>query len=174
MTKKSWEEHEANFNYYTNGLHHFPEDKLHVQPTPESWSAGQIINHLIKGTQGFHLNMVRMCLEDVDHGSGEKKERGTKLFEVGSFPPVKIHVPPSPTYTPAQAVSKEELVEGLKTTRELVHAAFNQLAQNPPSGYHEHGAFGELNAYEWMDLIEMHMRHHRTQWEERVKLLAHV
>lgn len=174
MTTKTWEEHEANFTFYLDGLRTFPEEKLNVQPTPESWSAGQIINHLINGTQRFHLNMIRMCLEDVDHGTGDKKERGIKLFENGSFPPIKIQVPPSPTYTPPQATSKNDLMDGLQQTRNLVKSAFDSLASLPASGYQEHGAFGELNAYEWMDLIEMHMRHHRTQWNERIELLAHV
>ncbi|MFC5449827.1 DinB family protein [Paenibacillus aestuarii] len=144
-------------------------EQLIKKPNEEEWSIGQMYMHLIQSAQFMHLHNVDQCLagsEATLNAMEEKTESGKEVFELGSFPPVRIRVPASPQYTPKQPESKEQLIEGF-------HGVVERMKRTEPglSIVLEcqkkilHPRFGALNANEWFLLIEMHYRHHLLQLE---------
>ncbi|MNN32961.1 DinB superfamily protein [compost metagenome] len=101
----------------------------------------------------------------------EKTKEGTEIFNQGSFPPIRVHVPPSPQYTPTQPESKEQLIQGLNTVIDRMKEIMPQLEQAPIRNTVPHPRFGPLNSKEWFLLIEMHYRHHLLQMERLEKFL---
>ncbi|USG65588.1 DinB family protein [Brevibacillus ruminantium] len=100
-----------------------------------------------------------------------KTEAGAGIFALGSFPPVRISVPPSPQYTPPQPESKEQLSTGLRQVVTKMHELEPLLAEISPACREPHPRFGHLNATEWFILVEMHFRHHLRQKERLEALL---
>ncbi|UQZ37424.1 hypothetical protein C2I18_07775 [Paenibacillus sp. PK3_47] len=155
--------------HYARGLNSLTPEQLKQREDGE-WSLGQMYVHLIQSALHMHLRNAEGCL--TGSGSGEpsagKTPAGITAFAQGEFPPVRIRVPDSPQYTPAQPESKEELAEGLsRVSREMKNMA-GRLLETKSSGVIVHPGFGELDAAEWYRLVEMHYRHHLRQ-EERLR-----
>ena len=88
-------------------LDQYSLEDLHKKPDEASWSIGQVYNHLIKSTLGFHLKQAEQCLQSDEHASESKNFRGFLVYNViKRFPPVKVKVPPSEHYTPGQPESR--------------------------------------------------------------------
>lgn len=160
---------------YLNELGHLELEELHIKPNEEEWSIGQMYMHLIQSAQYMHLRNVDQCLagnETAVESPGEKTERGKTVFELGSFPPVRIRIPASPQYTPQQPTSKEQLVEGLQGVVERMKRTEPVVRQADSSITIPHPGFGALNAKEWFLLVEMHYRHHLLQLDRLKKELS--
>ncbi len=141
---------EHTVNGYIQKLEQVSMEQLLWKPTPDEWSLGQMIVHLIQSAQAMQLANVRRCLvlekqlvdELATQTSGKDTEatqadaniaqpqyvaktaQGEALFQYGSFPQERIQVPPSPQYTPLQPDHKEQLVEGLQETlRQMMEVA---------------------------------------------------
>ncbi|MFP4976497.1 DinB family protein [Paenibacillus sp. CN-4] len=154
---------------YIRGLETVTPDQLKQREDGE-WSLGQMYVHLIQSALHMHLRNADSCLTGSGGGelSAGKTPRGVTAFEQGEFPPVRIRVPDSPQYTPAQPESKEELAEGLSRVSRAMEDMSNRLLESESSRVIAHPGFGELNAAEWYRLVEMHYRHHLRQ-EERLR-----
>lgn len=188
-TKETLRRFEDTVNGYIQELEGFSLEQLLWKPAEDEWSLGQMYMHLILSSQFMQLRNAELCLAPngapVDSPAG-KTEQGEQLFKAGSFPPVRIQVPPSPQYTPPQPDSKEQIAGGLRdTVRRMTEiepklaAAFDPavqamsepdksaafaLAHNTVA----HPRLGGLNALEWFQLIEMHYRHHLLQKQRLV------
>jgi hypothetical protein len=81
---------------------------------------------------------------------------------------VRVHVPPSPQYTPGQPESKDQLVQGLNVVMQKMKEIEPTIENAPLQNTVSHPRLGALNAKEWFMLIEMHYRHHLLQ-KERLK-----
>jgi len=165
-TRESLHKFEETANHYRQELDHFSLEQLTRQPSENEWSLGQMIQHLINSALYMQLRNVELCMtangNDADPAA-VKTEAGMALFEQGSFPPVRIQVPPSPQYTPEQPASKEHLVQGLNMVIQRMREVEPTLDQVYPSHTVAHPRFGAMNATEWYLLIEMHYRHHLLQ-----------
>lgn len=151
---------------YLTELDNFDKEQLTRKANDEEWSIGQMYMHLIQSAQFMHLHNVDQCLaggEAAVDAMEEKTEMGRKVFEQGSFPPIRIQVPASPHYTPKQPESKEQLIEGLGDVVERMKRTEANLCKKTASKKIVHPGFGALNAKEWFLLIEMHYRHHLLQ-----------
>jgi hypothetical protein len=116
----------------------------------------------------MQLGNIEKCrIQTIDSALavGDKTEAGEAISAQGSFPPMRIHVPPSPQYTPQQPANKEQLVDGLNNVMKRMKEVEPSLDDISPSHKVEHPRFGALNAKEWFTLIEMHFRHHLHQME---------
>lgn len=154
-------------------LNKYTDEQFARKPSETQWSIGQVYYHLVVGTRNFHL---RACKRGLEH-RGEVTEGGKTLagkivFLLGSFLPVKIHVPPSPEYTPKQPESRAEMREGLLKLIETMRALAPQIDHASPVQKWKHPALGMLNAVEWYRLIEIHFRHHLRQKARLDKFLA--
>jgi DinB superfamily len=150
---------------WMNSLDSYSEEQLYKKPSELEWSIGQVYVHLLKSSQFFHLAQVKKCLESDENSKESKKMPGKISFFLGSFPPIKIKVPPSPQYTPSQPTSRQELKDlyiSLKKDMDEMAKAVNSTNK---SGKTEHPAFGFCNAKEWYQMVEMHFRHHLRQKE---------
>lgn len=159
---------EQSVHGYLHELEGFSMEQLKHQPSESDWSLGQMYQHLINSALYMQLPNIERCMTEIDDSipsTGVKTKEGEAIFEQGSFPPIRIQVPPSPQYTPKQPESKEELIQGL-------HAVIHRMKQVAPTldmankqNTVAHPRFGMLNANEWFLLIEMHYRHHLLQMD---------
>lgn len=157
---------EKTANHYLMELDTFSMEQLLRQPAEGEWSLGQMVQHLIQSALYMQLRNIDQCLAGNGQAAGKEVEMtpdGKAVFAEGSFPPVRVHVPPSPQYTPVQPESKEQLIQGLNTVIERMRETLPKLAQAPEHSTAPHPRFGPLSGAEWYLLIEMHYRHHLLQ-----------
>ncbi|RCX23748.1 DinB family protein [Fontibacillus phaseoli] len=167
-TAEALQEFKATVEGYLSELENFDMERLLIKTAEEEWSIGQMYMHLIQSAQFMHLDYVDRCLAGSEATlalKDEKTEQGKAVFELGSFPPIRIRVPASPQYTPKQPESKEQLTEGLHRIVKRMERTEAELSQAPEENKILHPGFGALNAKEWFLLIEMHYRHHLLQLE---------
>ena len=152
--------------YYLHELDGFTMEQLIQQPNEGEWSIGQMYQHFNNSALYMQLRNIEHCMtqsEDSMVSPMGKTKEGAAIFEEGSLPPVRIHVPPSPQYTPEQPVSKEQLILGLNTVIHQMKAIEPTLEKASERITAPHPKFGGLHAKEWFLLIEMHYRHHLLQ-----------
>lgn len=90
--------------------------------------------------------------------------KGVVAYRIlGSFPPIKVKVPPSDFYTPKHPSSKQEILDGLSLVKRKMGEMCLILDKTKKQGKTPHPAFSFLNGNEWFKLIEMHFRHHLRQ-----------
>jgi hypothetical protein len=153
-------------NHYLQELDGFSMKQLKRQPSENEWSIGQMYLHLINASLYMHIRNVDRCMTQIEDSvvsKGEKTEAGQAVFDQGSFPPVRIHVPPSPQYTPGQPENKDQMVQGLKAVMQQMNEIEPNIEKALIHNTVSHPRFGALNAKEWFMLIEMHYRHHLLQ-----------
>jgi hypothetical protein len=149
---------------WLNSLSHYSEEQFAKKPNADSWSIGQVYNHLIVSARLFHLQQIAQCLEgkQTEYNMG-KNFPGKITFFLGSFPPMRIKVPPSITYTPKQPPNIEAMKMGLEKLIKIMRETEQKLSSASEMPKTVHPAFGFLNAREWFHMIEMHFRHHLRQ-----------
>ncbi|WP_405156938.1 DinB family protein [Paenibacillus sp. FSL K6-0108] len=169
---------EITLERYMQELEQMSDDQLSYKPSEVEWSVGQMYQHLIQSALKMHLANALTCISadeetgtKTDHG---KTEAGEAVFAQASFPPIRIHVPASPEYTPLQSDGRESIIQGLSVVREEMRRMEVLLKGTTRKSTLPHPRFGGLNAEEWFVLVEMHYRHHflqlerlNTAWEER-------
>jgi len=154
---------------WESGLGKYSDEQFAKKPSPESWSIGQIYGHLVFGALNYHIKQIEQCISN-DANQKEKKTLPVRLiFSINSFPPVRVKVPPSPTYTPIQPDSKEKLKAGIHLLQKKLQDLSGEIDNAIHFGKTKHPAFGYLGAKEWYQLIIMHFRHHRRQ-KKRIDL----
>ncbi|MCF2944432.1 DinB family protein [Paenibacillus tarimensis] len=165
-TKEALQRFEETAAYYIRELDQFSMEQLKKTPIENEWSLGQMFQHLINSALHMQLRSIEQCLassQETDVSPAEKTEMGVSLFAQGSFPPIRIQVPPSAQYTPQQPESKEQLVQQLHTIIQRMKDVEPALEQASKQYTVSHPRFGELCAEEWFRLVEMHFRHHLLQ-----------
>ncbi|WP_456288759.1 DinB family protein [Paenibacillus sp. AK002] len=174
-TKEALQRLEETVKVYVQELDGFSEEQLRYKPAEDEWSIGQMYQHLIQSAQYMHLRNIDQCLKmngDAAASPAGKTEQGAAIFEQGSFPPIRIQVPPSPQYTPEQPESKEQLVQGMNTVLHRMKETEPMLGEASLKHTVSHPRFGGLHAQEWFLLIEMHYRHHIRQLNRLKQALA--
>ncbi|MED1664818.1 DinB family protein [Brevibacillus laterosporus] len=162
---------------YLDELEKMDLQELTQKPADDEWSLGQMYLHLIHSALTMQLQNIKVCHEQQEGAvlvSGEKTEAGIQVFAQGSFPPIKIHVPPTKQYTPPQPTTKEELVLGLKNVLDRMRKWGEVIEEIPSHLKMLHPALGALNAQEWYALVEMHYRHHLLQKERLQAFLSQM
>lgn len=163
-TKKVLAETLKGIEIWEKEVEKYDFEKLLKKPSSDSWSLGQVYVHLINATLHFHLMQIEICLKSDSNQSEKKNFKGFMTYKIlGSFPPVKIKVPDSETYTPKQPVSKAQIIEGLAAVKVAVKNTQPLIEKATSNGKVAHPGLSFLNAAEWFQLIEMHFRHHLRQ-----------
>ncbi|SDD78411.1 DinB superfamily protein [Paenibacillus sp. UNCCL117] len=166
---------EETTKYYIQRLETFSMEQLLCKPDEEEWSIGQMYMHLIGASRHMHIRNIELCLDPEGSpltGEGEKSEAGQAVFQQGSFPPIRIRVPASPAYTPAQPERKEQLAQGLEQVLERMRELQPLVGPSAARYTVDHPRFGGLNAGEWFRLVEMHYRHHLLQLDRLTANMA--
>ncbi|AOZ94541.1 hypothetical protein PNBC_11330 [Paenibacillus crassostreae] len=165
-TKEALQRFEETAIYYIHELDQFNLDQLKQKPSDNEWSIGQMVQHLISSALYMQLRNLDQCLvpnEELKVPQALKSEVGATVFGQGSFPPIRIQVPPSAQYTPEQPENKEQLIQGLHTVIQRMKEIEPILVQASKENTMPHPSFGGLCAEEWFLLVEMHYRHHLLQ-----------
>ncbi len=173
-TKEVLQKFEEVAEQYIRELEGLRLEQLTYKPSETVWSIGQMYMHLIQSAIYMQLRNLEACrtANNANIGGGEKNAQGVAVFSQGSFPPIKIQVPPSKEYTPQQPESKEQLVNGIRQVIQQMREIEPTIASIPADSTTLHPAFGALNATEWFALVEMHYRHHLRQLAELKEILA--
>ncbi len=165
-TKLALQRFEVTATHYIHELDQFSLEQLRQKQIDNEWSIGQMLQHLISSALYMQLRNIDQCLmpsQDPMVPRTEKTEVGVAIFSQGSFPPIRIHVPPSSQYTPEQPESKEQLIQGLQTVIQRMKEIEPTLEKVSKQNTVSHPRFGGLCAEEWFLLVEMHYRHHLLQ-----------
>ncbi|WP_400164498.1 DinB family protein [Brevibacillus sp. TJ4] len=173
-TKEALQRFEETAGYYLRELDQFSLEQLQQKPNDQDWSIGQMFQHLINSALFMQIRNIDQLLMPPQDGPGrreEKTEMGSAVFSQGSFPPIRIQVPPSPHYTPEQPESKEQLIDGLRAVMQRMKEIEPVLGQASKHCTVNHPSFGGLCAEEWFLLVEMHYRHHLTQLDRLKRAL---
>lgn len=154
-------------NQYFNSLDNYSDEQFFFKKDEETWSLGQMYEHLTVSSQFFFLANCVRCLEKrKGQEGGEKNEFGKKLFIKGSFPPVKLKIPDAIRGPEPVAKTREEYRSILKKilvdSQNLIEAVSNDDGSYKALQV----AMGWLDAKEWYYLHEMHYRHHLRQKTE--------
>ncbi len=161
---------------WEKALEGYQAEHLKIKAEQGGWTLGQLYNHLIGSALNFHIKEMEKCLASEEGRNRTKNVKGFMSFNIlHGFPPVKISVPPSEEYTPAEEENPGELANGLKQVRGGMEQMAVLLKEKKKSGKTAHPALGYLNACEWFRLVEMHYRHHLRQketFDEVIKLKA--
>lgn len=149
---------------YRDRLDACSPEQLHRNFEGKAWTLGQLYDHIIQvGLE--YLENAEACMNETEGEHREKTEAGEVLFKLGGFPPVKIKLPDAWDH-PAADLGKEELKEGLERLKEKALDWKEKANAVPPGQKVLHGGYGWLNAKEWVELVEMHSRHHVPQFDE--------
>ncbi|WP_429371785.1 DinB family protein [Paenibacillus sp. DS2015] len=165
-TKEALQRFEETAIHYIHELDPFNLEQLKQKPSENDWSIGEMVQHLISSALYMQLRNLEQCLvpsQDSLVTLAEKTETGVAIFAQGRFPPIRIHVPPSPQYSPEQPESKEQLIQGLQTVIQRMKEIEPTLEKASKQNTVSHPSFGRLCAEEWFLLVEMHYRHHLLQ-----------
>jgi len=134
---------------------------LWAKPTPGSWSIGQMYMHLIQDT-GFYLDQLGACLTTDEHAHESASAFVLTMLRNNEFPDTIIEGHPANATIP-QPESKTQLFTGLGQIRQQANALASQMATAGFKGKSLHPGFRYLTADEWLQLAEMHLRHHFRQ-----------
>lgn len=145
---------------YRERLNRCSPEQLSYRSGNIAWSLGQMYDHVIEVSREYLVN-AEACMNSGTMQPQGKTEAGEILFSLGGFPPVKIKLPDE-LDSPAM-LRKEDLVDGLNEIRRLVIEWQGKVEAADPCAKVKHDGFGWLNAKEWLELVEMHFRHHLRQ-----------
>ncbi|MHC4974480.1 MAG: DinB family protein [Planctomycetota bacterium] len=158
---------EKTYAVWRDALEKTDDQNYERAPAAGGWTLGQISDHVTLVSSAF-LDAV----EALARGEGEER-RGSFLATLmcgvfGSFPPVRLKVPgnlpdevkraANPDSLP-KAEALERFAVVMRRTRDLCEA----VAAAPRGLRMQHPAAGWVNARQWYQLSEMHMRHHLRQ-----------
>lgn len=160
-------------NQYINSLDDYSDEQFFFKSNDETWSLGQMYEHLTVSSQFFFLANCVRCLEKrKGQEGGEKNEFGEKLFIKGSFPPVKLKIPDAIRGPEPVAKTREEYKSILKKILTDSQNLIEAVSNDDGSYKALQVAMGWLDAKEWYYLHEMHYRHHLRQKTELESLSA--
>ncbi len=166
QAKPIYQDIEALIKGYLQKLAIYTNVQFEQKTSPETWSLGQMYEHLITSSSFFRYQ-IKLCLsQQKGQLGGEKNSTGENMYQYGSFPPIKIKIPeawkgPEPSAKPKEAYHAL-LQKELDSLCELV-----DIIQDDAGEYKTmHAVCGMLNALEWFKMAEMHLKHHLTQAKE--------
>lgn len=149
--------------YLNQELKNYPEEKFQYKNDEETWSLGQMYQHMYTASTFFMYSASNCLRQRKGSTEGEKTPAGIGLYQRNGFPDIEIKQPKAWTKGAPEAKSKEETTqqwqELLPKLKELAEA----VLKDDGNYKNMHVIFGMLNASEWYQQIEMHCRHHLKQ-----------
>jgi hypothetical protein len=159
---------------WTGVLEHLGPDAFERSTTVSGWTLGQVCDHVLTISDLF-LDGA----EALARNRGESRPGsffGRFICVVGSFPPIRIKPPadlPIEFRCAAQpdSIAKEVSLERLAGVAARTNELCEAVAAAATSLRSKHPAAGWINARQWYQLSEMHMRHHLRQLRRIEKAL---
>ncbi|MFN8321535.1 MAG: DinB family protein [Chitinophagales bacterium] len=134
------------------------------QPEENSWSLGQVGIHLWMSAKGFFFKNAEKCLNKEGVEKNKKKKLSAYLiFNLKMFPPVKYEMPKQVAVVPKQPENLAQLIEKLESVKKLASEYIHRIPESDPDLKIKHPFLGWLNTAEWIQLCNIHFRHHMRQ-----------
>jgi hypothetical protein len=135
--------------------------QLRAKPSATGWSIGQMYKHLIDDTS-FYIEQIKASLSTNENHDEEASPFAKIILANNDFPDEVIQGAPGNAFIP-QPETKEELVNALVRIRKQMNELAAIMETAPSNGKSKHPGFNYLSATEWIQLAEMHLRHHLRQ-----------
>lgn len=148
-------------------LHRYGLDVLIRKPSPESWSFGQIAEHIV-AESAFYIEQIEYCLHSNENSLMLMSAEARILFDQHSFPDIRIKRDSSLSQSYPQPLSKSVVVEKMRKLKDRLNHLLTEIELSKCSGKTRHPGLGYFNAGQWLEFTEMHMRHHLRQ-KERIE-----
>jgi hypothetical protein len=162
-TKTLCEKFNQTIDTWIGELARYDYHQLCLQPSPDSWSMGQLYQHLIEET-AFYFRQVEICQSNDENEFESMTDNAKDWLQKNSFPDKKLAGPPG-LQSPANPGSKKQLLEDMNGLKALINEKGEKLSENVYKGKTKHPGFNYLNAAEWYQYAAMHFRHHLRQKE---------
>ena len=146
---------------WVDALKDYDNRSLLIKPAIDSWSIGQVYMHLIDETI-FFLSQARACLSTNKNAEETASAEGLQMLSNNSFPDELIDSPPSNQFL-QQPTSREQILTGLEQIRVHIDEVQLLLKQSTFRGKSKHPGLQYLDAHQWCQFAEMHLRHHFKQ-----------
>ncbi|REE68754.1 DinB family protein [Paenibacillus taihuensis] len=148
---------------YIQYLDSYSIEQLRYKSDENVWSIGQMYIHVIEAAKEY-LEYAAICAKATDEATGGKTEDGMKTFAENEWPNIRVKLdePPNSTRNPE---SKAEVQAGLDELLAKLEQCEGFIDEANPACKLRHGWFGWLNAREWVEMVNMHSRHHLRQKE---------
>jgi hypothetical protein len=160
----------STFQVYFDGLEKYTEEEFNYKTSEETWSLAQMHEHVQNSGYTFFLANINRCLDK------RKGQIGGHLTETGSYILYKGGFHSSTKYQhPSHQKGNGPEIIGLsievykKGMPELLKALLDIISKTEEDlGDYKtkHFVFGWINAKQWLQNAEFHIRHHIKQMEE--------
>ncbi|MDZ7647116.1 MAG: hypothetical protein U5K54_08005 [Cytophagales bacterium] len=101
-------------DYWISQISNYSLIELQTKPNPQSWSLGQVYNHLIEETTWYN-GQIALSLTDTKNQNEEMTDHGQSFcFAGNAFPDVRIIGDPLISDKVPQPESVEQLIRDLK------------------------------------------------------------
>lgn len=132
------------------------------KPDEESWSVGQVCEHLTITTTRIFV-VTEKCLAGDANKSEEKTETGGAALQNNALADVRVKLPLAIQATPPQPENRQRAINDMETMLVKFNEAAEKIAKSNSPGKEKHPVLGYLTAVEWLQSIDMHYRHHLRQ-----------
>ena len=151
-------------DYWMNEFKRYDLEQILKKPSETQWSLGQVGIHLWMASKGFFFKNAEKCLnkEGVEKGKS-KKLAAHVIFSLRMLPPVQYEMPKQVAVVPKQPESKEQLIAKLEEIKQMASSYIKRIPESDPELKIRHPFLGWLNTAEWIQLCNIHFRHHRRQ-----------
>lgn len=149
-------------DHYIGKLDTYSFEHILIKPSEESWSIGQVYQHIIIDTN-WYLDQVEHALLDKLHTSEPLSGTAFQVLSQHSFGVERIVGDPVAASKVKQPNSKAELVEGLIVLKTRVNNIVVGMNTTMHLGKSKHPGYGYLTSTEWIAYADIHMNHHLTQ-----------
>lgn len=157
---------EKSLDTYLKDLDKYNPTQFYFKNSDETWSLGQMYEHLTL-SHSFFIYHINNCLQKrKGQEGGEKNEFGKKIQLKNSFPPIKIKMPEQWKGDEPTAKTIEEYKDAFPIMKDNMRILLENIKNDDESYKTLHVAAGFLSAIEWLQVADMHLRHHFRQQEE--------
>ncbi|SFW73435.1 DinB family protein [Chitinophaga sancti] len=146
---------------WINSLNDYSIAQLHQAPRPGSWSLGQVYTHIIDDTR-YQVAQMKSALFTKEHAGEDMHPDAKIMFANNSFPDMIIAGPATDQRIP-QPGNKQAVLQALVQIKNEVNEAWETIDPALATGKTLHPGLHYFSALEWLQFMEMHMRHHFRQ-----------
>lgn len=150
---------------YLETLKKIDENQFLFKKSDEIWSLCQLYEHIFDSNTKFFLRNCRKCLNEIDGQlGGDISSFGKSVIDNNSFPDIKIKYPEVFGELKLELKSMEFYRTYFSELVDEINTLSGSVMKSNPNYKRLHPAyFGFLNAEEWLQLAQIHMKHHLKQ-----------
>jgi hypothetical protein len=151
-------------DHWIQALQQYSFVQLCAVPEKDSWSAGQLFNHLINDTR-FYLQQARLAVSSDDNSNETAAAFAQTLFSNNAFPNQVIAGNPLNAFIP-QPATKQQLTDDMNELKKEIIKLEQIIIKGSHKGKSRHPGLGYFSAVEWLQFADIHFRHHLRQKEK--------